>query len=252
MTLVKACLNGNRRRDEHPALPVSPAELALEAHHSRLAGAGAVHVHPRAADGSESLEPHTVRLALEALRRSCPGLPVGITTAAWVEPDAERRAWLVERWDVLPDFASVNLSEEGVPELVEALLRRGIGVEAGLLDPADVDRLRRFGFAERCLRILVEIDEEADGARAATLAQEVEEALDEAGVGPPRLLHAGGAATWEVIRRGLERGRDVRVGLEDTLTLPDGRPARDNAELVGAAIGIARSLGLHVEAAASP
>lgn len=240
MTLVKACLNGNRSRHEHPALPVSPAELALEAHHSMLAGAGAVHVHPRAADGDESLEPHTVRLALEAIRRSCPGLPVGVTTAAWVEPDPERRVWLVERWDVLPNFASVNLPEEGVPELVDALLRRRIGVEAGLVDPADVQRLRDLGFADRCLRVLVEIDEEGDGDRAAALAERVDEALDRAGVEVPRLHHAGGIATWTVLERAIERGRDVRVGLEDTLVLPDGRPARDNADLVRAAVRTAR------------
>lgn len=241
MTLVKACLNGNRSRNEHPTLPISPAELALEAHHAMVAGAGAVHVHPRAADGTESLEPHTVRLCLEAVRRACPDLPVGITTAAWVEPDPERRVWLAERWDAVPDFASVNLSEEGVPELVEALLRRGIGVEAGLTDQRDVQRLTGSGFAHRSLRALVEIDEEEDGDRAAAMAETVDRALDSAGIRVPRLHHAGGIATWAVLDRALERGRDVRVGLEDTLVLPDGRPARDNAELVAAAVAMARA-----------
>jgi hypothetical protein len=136
----------------------------------------------------------------------------------------------------------VNLSEEGVPELVGALLRRGIGVEAGLLDEWDVERLTELGFAERCLRALVEIDEEHDGARAVA-ADAVDRALDRAGIEIPRLHHAGGIATWEVIERALERGRHVRVGLEDTLVLPDGSPARDNAELVRAAIGIAEGLG---------
>jgi uncharacterized protein (DUF849 family) len=233
--LLKACLNGNRDRHEHPALPISPAELALEAHHAMVAGAGAVHVHPRAADGTESLEPHTVRLCLEAIRRACPDLPTGITTAAWVEPDRERRVWLVERWDGLPDFASVNLSEEGVPELAGALLRRGIGVEAGVADEADVDRLARHGFADRCLRVLVEIDEEHDAGAAVARAEALDQALDEAGIGPPRLYHAAGIATWAVIDRALALGRDIRVGLEDTLVLPDARPARDNADLVRAA-----------------
>jgi uncharacterized protein (DUF849 family) len=250
MTLVKACLNGNRSRHEHPALPVSPAELALEAHHARLVGAGAVHVHPRAADGTESLEPHTVRLCLEAIRRSCPGLPVGVTTAGWVEPDVERRVWLVERWDHLPDFASVNLSEDGVPELVYALLRRGIEVEAGLVDERDVERLTGSGFADRCLRVLVEIDEEADGSRAASMARAVDEALDRAGIEAPRLHHAAGIATWEVIEQALQREHDIRVGLEDTFPLPDGRPARDNADLVRAAVRIAEHLGRQVEPAA--
>jgi uncharacterized protein (DUF849 family) len=202
-----------------------------------------VHVHPRAPDGTESLEPHTVRLCLEAIRRVCPDLPVGITTASWVEPDPERRVWLVERWDALPDFASVNLSEEGVPDLVGVLLRRGVGIEAGLVDERDAERLTELGIAERCLRALVEIDEEDDGARAAVEADAVDRALDRAGIGIPRLHHAGGMATWEVIEQAVERGRDIRVGLEDTLVLPDGTLARDNAELVRAAIAIAERLG---------
>jgi uncharacterized protein (DUF849 family) len=34
------------------------------------------------------------------------------------------------------------------------------------------------------------------------------------------------------------RGYDTRVGLEDILTLPDGKRARDNADLVAAAAQI--------------
>jgi uncharacterized protein (DUF849 family) len=34
----------------------------------------------------------------------------------------------------------------------------------------------------------------------------------------------------------LARGYDVRVGLEDTLVLPDGSIARDNAQLVAEAL----------------
>ena len=41
----------------------------------------------------------------------------------------------------------------------------------------------------------------------------------------------------------LARGRDVRVGLEDVLTLPDGRLARDNAELVATAVVLTRRTG---------
>jgi uncharacterized protein (DUF849 family) len=32
------------------------------------------------------------------------------------------------------------------------------------------------------------------------------------------------------------RGYDVRIGLEDTLVMPDGRVAKDNAELVTEAV----------------
>jgi uncharacterized protein (DUF849 family) len=37
---------------------------------------------------------------------------------------------------------------------------------------------------------------------------------------------------------------DVRVGLEDTLVLPDGRTARDNGELIAAAVSMASAAGL--------
>jgi uncharacterized protein (DUF849 family) len=42
---IKACLNGRRSRDEHPGVPVTPAELAAEAAASVPAGAEAVHLH---------------------------------------------------------------------------------------------------------------------------------------------------------------------------------------------------------------
>lgn len=241
--LVKGCLNGSRTRAEHPAVPISPAELALEARHAMVAGAGAVHVHPRAADGTESLEPHTCGPAIAAIRRSSPGLPVGVTTAAWIEPDLERRLWLIERWDALPDFASVNLSEEGAAEVCALLERRGIGVEAGLATLDDARLLVGMRIANRCLRVLVEIDEEADGEDPRSAAEAIDRELDQAGIHTPRLHHGFGRATWMLLEAAVAQGRDIRVGLEDTLVLPDGRVARDNAELVRHATALARSSG---------
>ncbi|MGO4841653.1 3-keto-5-aminohexanoate cleavage protein, partial [Rhizobiaceae sp. 2RAB30] len=50
--------------------------------------------------------------------------------------------------------------------------------------------------------------------------------------------HGNGAACWAVNRRALERGHGIRTGLEDVTVLPDGTPARDNAELVMAAAAL--------------
>ena len=52
----------------------------------------------------------------------------------------------------------------------------------------------------------------------------------------PQLWHGFGARTWEVISAAGAAGIDVRVGLEDVLTLPDGSVAAGNAELVAAAV----------------
>jgi uncharacterized protein (DUF849 family) len=150
MRAVEACLNGSRRPGAHPALPLTAEDLAAAARAVVDAGAFAVHVHPRRADGAATLDPVPCGQAIAAIRLACPGLPVGLSTAAWIEPDPDRR------------------------------LSRVLGVYHGQEETA-----------------------------------------------------------WPVIEAVLARGRDVRVGLEDVLTLPDGRPARDNAALVSTAVALA-------------
>lgn len=78
------------------------------------------------------MDARTGAAVLAAVRQACPGVPVGVTTGAWIEPDPSRRLELVRSWTVLPDFASVNFSENGAVRLCEELLRRGIGIEPGL------------------------------------------------------------------------------------------------------------------------
>jgi hypothetical protein len=108
-----------------------------------------------------------------------------------------------------------------------------VGIEAGLWQRQDAERLLASGLADRCLRVLVEPITE-DPVEAVARVAEVEDALGDLPV--PQLHHGDGPATWAVIQRAIPDGRDIRIGLEDALTLPDGRAARDNAELVATAI----------------
>jgi len=148
----------------------------------------------------------------------------------------------VATWQELPDFVSVNLSEPGALDLCKDLLARGIDVEAGLWTPDDARLLLDSGLADRCLRLLIEpMDEGVDAALETVRG--IERRLDTVGVRPPWLLHGTGATAWPVLAVALQRGYDTRIGFEDTLTLPDGRPARDNAALVAAAWTIARQVG---------
>jgi uncharacterized protein (DUF849 family) len=91
-----------------------------------------VHVYVRGSDGQESLEPEDVASALEAIRAACPDIPVGISTGAWIVPDIRHRLSLISAWDVFPSFASVNVHEDWALQVISLLLRRGIGVEAGI------------------------------------------------------------------------------------------------------------------------
>ena len=112
--LVKGCLNGGRRRAEHPRVPETPAELAEEARAAAIEWAGALHFHPRADDGAETLAPDAVAAAVRAVRAACPALPLGVSTGLWITGgDEAARLRAVERWEELPDFASVNVSEPG-------------------------------------------------------------------------------------------------------------------------------------------
>jgi uncharacterized protein (DUF849 family) len=240
--LIKACLNGSRESGAHPALPLSPGALARAAREAVEAGAGALHIHPRHADGSQSFAAEDCGAAFAAVRASCPGTPVGGTTAAWIEPDVQRRQMFIQAWQILPDFVSVNFSEAGTAELCTRLLAKGVGVEAGLATVDDAHLLLTLGIAERCTRLLIE-PEEQEKTAALTVVDAIEHILDAAGIQTSRLLHGFEVTTWPLLEVALQRGYDTRIGLEDTLLLPDGRHARDNAQLVSIAYERARQMG---------
>jgi uncharacterized protein (DUF849 family) len=232
--LVKACLNGNRQPGAHPALPITPEQLAADGAAAVAAGAQALHIHPRGPDGRESLA--AVDEAVRAVKAAVPGVPIGVSTGAWMEPDVEARAAAVRAWRE-PDFASVNLSEEGHVEVMAACVDAGVGIEAGLWRTDDVAALAASGYADRLVRALIE-PREPDAPAALATAEAINAALDDAGISAPRVQHGFGAPTWEVIRRAKQLGIGWRIGLEDVLELPDGSPAQSNAHLVTAALDV--------------
>jgi uncharacterized protein (DUF849 family) len=169
--------------------------------------------------------------AVVAVRDACPGVPVGVSTGLWMTGgDPTRRYDLVAAWsglEVRPDFASVNASEPGHAELAATLAAAGIGVEAGIWAPSEVDALP----ALNPIRVLVEIID-TPATRAVAAADAILSRLDEAGWTGPRLLHGEEDACWPLITHAGHFGLDTRIGLEDTRTNLDGSPATDNADLV--------------------
>ena len=174
-------------------------------------------------------------LVVLAVRRTCPGTLVGVSTGAWIEGDADRTLARIEGWRELPDHASVNLSEPGAPAVMERLWRRGIGVEAGLASVADAGRLVALGLGLRALRVMVEIEEQNE-AEALAVAEAIEAVLAHAGLRRPVLLHGLDATVWRFVARAAEHRFSTRVGLEDGRSLPGGATAPGNAALVAAAV----------------
>jgi uncharacterized protein (DUF849 family) len=233
--VIQACLNGARAAGEHPALPLSAADLARDAAACVAAGAGSLHVHPRDGDGAESLEPAVVEAAVAAIRSAARGTELTLSTGLWMTGgDPEARAALVRAWTVLPDACSVNVGERGWRELVKLLAERGVGVEAGLWSHDDEVEFAASGLDDRCLRALVEPHDNEAGAAVVTAAS-IDGVLGEVGIPLPRLHHGYDTTTWTVLDAAIPAGRDIRIGFEDTLLLPDGTRAPDNAALVACA-----------------
>ncbi|RSM54104.1 hypothetical protein DMB66_37850 [Actinoplanes sp. ATCC 53533] len=236
---IKVCLNGGRFRDEHPAVPVTPGELAVEAAAAVAAGAEALHLHPRERGGAQSLHPDDLAAAVTAVRWACPSVPVGVTTGLWIcDGDIGRRLATVTRWADLqpaarPDFASVNVSEGGFADLVEALQRAGIGVEAGVWSTADAQTLSASQVS--WTRILVEIID-GTAVTAVAAADAILTSLDDVGVTAPRLLHGEEATCWPLVVHAGRLGLPTRIGLEDTVVGSAGEPVVDNADLVRQAL----------------
>ena len=238
--LIQASLNGGTTRAEHPAVPLTPAELAAEARAAAAAGARAIHMHPRDLSGAQTLRPEHVLAAVAAVRTAT-GLPVGVTTGIWaVDGDVRRRMSLVADWTGpdRPDFASINMNEPGTDALADLLTGQGIEIEAGVWTAEDARLLGASTFGHRVIRVLVE-PVDRSGAGAVAIAAQAATELARLGVKARQVHHGYGMATWDVLRAAVAMGQDIRVGLEDTTVLPDGSVAAGNGDLVTAAVRLA-------------
>jgi uncharacterized protein (DUF849 family) len=233
---IQAALNGTRAPGDHAALPTSPQQLARDAKAVVEAGARALHVHARDADGRESLDPAATDGAVAALREAVPEVELSLSTGLWITGgDVQARYDAIRGWSELPDCVSLNVAEEGWRELGELLAEREIWIELGLFAPSHPERAADSGLLQHCRRALVE-PQETSPETAVTTAGAIDGMLEREGIGLPQLHHGTDHTTWAVLDAAHRRGREIRIGFEDTLWLPDARLADSNAALVAAAV----------------
>ena len=241
---LQAALNGDRI---HPAAPRTPTAIAEAARAAVDAGAHSVHVHAFDDASRETLDGAACGRVLRAIRSLCPETPISLTTSAAIVADPGERLRRVETWEEMPDLVTANQGEAGIQELCEFLLSRGVGIEAGMLGIEDARAFVRSGLAGRCRRVLIE-PLDADPDVAVEHAERMEDLVVSAGITLEQVHHGYGMACWAVNLRALDRGHGIRTGLEDITQLPDGTPARDNADLVAAAAHLIRTHGLRARA----
>lgn len=249
--MIMAAPNGARRtRSDHPALPVTAAELASNAGDLVEAGASVLHLHVRNNKGQHTLAVDAYRDAIKRIRRETgEQLILQITTEAVGQYTPEEQMSLVR--ELHPEAVSLALTELCPDERSEAeaavffawLIREGIWPQYILYSVADLLRFealhRRGLFSEQrpsCLLVLGRYSQQRDGHPA-----ELQAMLSSTDCRfTSWSVCCFGAREQEVMLLALEQGGHARIGFENNLLLADGRSARDNAALIAQFAAVAR------------
>lgn len=245
--LVMVAPNGARRdKSDHPALPLTIPEIAGTARACEAAGAGAIHLHVRDADGRHVLDAGLYREAVAAVREATQGrMLVQITSESVGLYSPHEQIAAVEA--AQPEAVSVALREMAPTRADEPRAsafywrchEAGIGMQHIVYAPQELDLLaglvaRRVVPAERLAMIFVlgrytQGQESDPRDLAAYLARLGASGLEERS---EWMLCAFGRGETASLAAALAFGGHVRVGFENSLWEPDGAPAADNAARV--------------------
>lgn len=253
--LLMVAPNGARRtKADHPALPMTPQELAADAAACLEAGAAALHLHARDAEGAHSLRPDDLSAAIDAVRaRVGEDMVIQMTTEQAGRYDTDQQIAAVQA--VKPETVSVALREI-VPDGTEESLQRAadffqwlreerITPQFILYAPQEVARfvwLKGLGvipYDHPFMLFVLGRDPQREGDPAELL----EVFVTALNVIEAEWMACTFADAPAVIFKAAVLGGHVRVGFENTLTLADGTAAANNAQLVAEAADILRQAG---------
>jgi 3-keto-5-aminohexanoate cleavage enzyme len=254
--ITVAPVGGELTREQQPALPLRPEEIAEEVARCREAGASIVHLHVRDEGGRPTQSRDRFEEATEAIRRAAPDIVIQPSTGGSVGMTEDQRS---QPLDLKPEMATlttgtVNFGDEvfeNPPPLVERFFLRmrdlGVQPEFEVFDT---------GMVETAKRLTAKHDAEprhqhydlvlgVPGGMAGT---------PEAVLYMTRSLPQG--ATWTATGIGrahlpvtltaLALGGNVRTGFEDTIYYERGRLAASNEELIARVARLAKEVGREV------
>jgi uncharacterized protein (DUF849 family) len=244
--VVAIAPNGARRnKADHPAVPLTHAELARDAAACHERGATLLHLHVRDGAGRHSLDADLYRDAIQAIRREAgPELIIQITTEAIGRFTPREQMAAVRA--IAPEAVSLAIREL-VPDptaettaagFLEECVHQGRLMQYILYSPEDLVRLAglvaRGVVPEENASVLFVLGRYP--SREATRAADLEAFLR------AQAAHGAGSAPWFVCAFGSAeracalaaagRGGHARVGFENNVLLADGRVAPGNAGLV--------------------
>jgi len=277
--IITVALNGGMQQDREGAVvPKQPAEIGEAAARCYEAGASMVHVHARDPQGKNTGDAATYGEIIRQIRVRSPILiqttnGIGVrrdpATGQFIWPTDKERLGLLDLdpqqdlFGIAGGSADFYNPEGGYPEEVPyvnspALLRQTIqavyaknsALEYEIVEASSLHRLMRYaneGLFDRDRDNVWLLHGGGFGATPPG-ARNVLFNIDEGQRLFPRAIWgvtATGRDMFRIVTLGLSLGCDlVRVGFEDGIHLPDGSVARDNAQMVHAAVQIAALYGM--------
>lgn len=252
--IIMCAPNGARRgKSDHSALPISPVELARCAAEVLEAGAGMLHLHVRAADGSHTLSIDRYQAAISAIRKEVGDqLVLQVTSESVGQYCREEQIAMVKM--LRPEAVSLALRElcPDEADIVSTaaffawMRQERMFPQIILYDSSDVvrfNRLRREGvFASERPFVLYVVGRYGDQAPANPMEfQGAKKEFDQAQV--PWMMCGFGLQEYTLSDYVAENGGHMRVGFENNMWRADGSSAENNTELVCAAHMSAKSSG---------
>ena len=253
--IVAVAPNGARlTRADHPALPITPTELADTAHACMVAGTSLLHLHVRDDNGRHSLDPVHYRPAIDAIRDAVgDGLILQVTTEAVDRFDRDTQMAAVRTLapeavslairEVAPDAAS----EPAMTGFTAWMAEQDVSPQYILYDSADIDRFadlveRRVVLPHRASVLFVL-------GRYTTGQQSTPGDLDPflstwaaKGLALPWFTCAFGRQEQACALAAIRDGGHVRIGFENNRLRPDGTTAPDNADQISGLVAAAGAL----------
>jgi 3-keto-5-aminohexanoate cleavage enzyme len=277
--IITVALNGGMQQDREGAVvPKQPVEIGEAAARCWEAGAAMVHVHARGPDGRNTGDPAIYAEIIRQIRARSPILiqttnGIGVrrdpATGQFIWPSDSERLGLLEidppqdLFGIAGGSADFHNPEGGYPEetpyvnspqllrrTIEAVYAKGSALEYEIVEASSLHRLMRYADEGLFDKHRSNIWLLHGGGFGATppVARNVIFNIDEGLRMFPQAIWgvtATGRDMFRIVTLGLAMGCDlVRVGFEDGIHLPDGTVARDNAEMVTAAVRIAAFYGL--------
>ncbi|MCF3948946.1 3-keto-5-aminohexanoate cleavage protein [Acidiphilium sp. AL] len=242
------------KKQDNPAVPISPAEQIESTHAAYEAGSALVHIHVRDAQENPSSSPELFAAVQEGVKKHCPGMIIQFSTGGRGREASQRGASLYLK----PDMASLTTGSvnfprqiyENAPDFIETLCKEmltyRIKPEIEVFDAAmlynAVELVKRGLILEPLHVQFVMGVQNAIPVRRSLLEFLLSELKE---ISPTATWSALGMARHqlEVNRWCLELGGHTRTGLEDNVRFDKTRLAASNAELVSLVVAEAAAYG---------